>query len=623
MPVLQKIIAATPSGKFRGSKGSATKMKYGTAWPFLLPDISIELSAIRLGGRWSIRGEPCGEGLAYHHQQAVNLLWPELDNHRWHELCLKSMTENTATVLLGPKSSGKTHEAAKFALTEYFSAPDQTTILISSITIQGLELRIWGEIKKLWQMAKNRYDFLPGHLIDSKHCFSTDNIDEDEVRDLRNGIIGLACKVNHRFVGLGSYVGIKNKRVRLIADEAQFMTSSFLDSISNLDANPDFKVVILGNPLDPLDSLGKAAEPKGGWSSVGEPTKTTIWETNFKIKNKPGIAVNLVGTDSPNFDYPADQSPKYPYLICQSSIDSTIAFYSKQSQQYYTQCVGVMKTGLVSRRVINREMCRQFNCFDSVIWATTKRTKIYALDAAYGNIGGDRCIGGKIEWGKDVEGRTVVEVGNPVIVPVQYQLNGVPAEDQIAEFVKEDCEKDGIPPENVFFDATGRGSLGTSFARIWSSQVNPVEFGGNPTTRPVCQDIFIIDQKTKIKRLKLCTEEYSKFVTELWFSVRYTVESNQLRNLPQEVMEEGCQREWKIVKGNKIEIETKTEMKERTGRSPDLFDWLATAIEGARRKGFLISKLANEQIRKNDEWMRDLQRKSRALSASHKLNYAA
>jgi hypothetical protein len=88
-------------------------------------------------------------------------------------------------------------------------------------------------------------------------------------------------------------------------------------------------------------------------------------------------------------------------------------------------------------------------------------------------------------------------------------------------------------------------------------------------------------------------------------------------------MEEGCQREWKTVKGNKTEIESKVEMKERTGRSPDLFDWLATAVEGARRRGFQISKMANEQVNRSDQWMKDLQKKSRALAESGRLNYAA
>lgn len=584
-----------------------------------MPDLAVELACIRYGGRWKNKsGDQCGEGLYSHHLKAQATFWPEMDDHRWHRLCLRNMTENRITVLMGPGSSGKTHEAAKFALTEYFSAPDETTILISSTDIRGLELRIWGEIKKLWQIARERYE-IPGHLIDSKHCISTDDIQEDDIRDLRNGIIGIPCIVGQRFIGLGKYVGIKNKRVRLIADEAQFMQASFLESFSNLEKNPDFKAVILGNPLDPLDSLGKAAEPVDGWNSVGEPSKTTTWKTKFK----DGICVNLVGTDCPNFDFPQDQPPKYPYLICQSSIDSTVSFYGKKSQQYFTQCVGIMKTGLISRRVINSELCKQFKAHDTVIWATTKRTKIYSIDAAYGNLGGDRCVGGKIEFGKDIENRIVVEVGLPVIIPVMYQAGGSQPEDQIAEYVKTECEQYGIPPDCVFFDATGRGSLGTAFARIWSADVNPVEFGGNPTTRPVSQDIFIIDDKTKLRRLKLCSEHYSKFVTELWFSVRYAVESSQVRNLPIDVMDEGCQREWKIVKGNKIEIESKIEMKERTGRSPDLFDWLATAIEGARRKGFMISKLANEQINGSKDWMKELERKSRALGAGRNLNYAA
>lgn len=613
------------SASSKTKTGGMTKTKYGAIWPAASSDLQIELGCIQKGGTWkNKRGLVCGEGLQFHHQQVVNLCWPKTDNHRWHETCLKAMCENRVTVLMGPGSSGKTHEASKWALVEYWADPDNTTILISSTDARGLELRIWGEIKKLWQEAKDRFDWLPGHPLDSKHCLSTDKIEEDQIRDLRNGIIGIPCIVGTRFLGLGKYVGIKNTRVRLIADEAQFMPASFLESIPNLEKNlydpvnnRGFKAVILGNPLDPTDSLGKAAEPCDGWTSVGEPDKTTTWKTRFDN----GICVNLVGTDSPNFDFPQDEPPRFPYLVCNSSIASTVSFYSKQSQQYFTQCVGIMKTGLIARRVISREMCRQFETFDPVVWSTTKRTKIYAVDAAYGNIGGDRCVGGDIEFGKDIRERTVIEVHPPVIVPVTYQLQGTIPEDQIAEFVRGECENKGIPPENVFFDATGRGSLGTSFARIWSAQVNPIEFGGVSTLRPVCQDLFIVDEKTKTRRLKLCSEHYSKFVTELWFSVRYVVESNQLRSLPDEVMDEGCKREWKIVRGNRIEIETKAEMKLRTGRSPDMFDWLATAVEGARRRGFQISKLANE-MPQTQEWKETLLKKSLSLQRRSRLNFA-
>ena len=179
-----------------------------------------------------------------------------------------------------------------------------------------------------------------------------------------------------------------------------------------------------------------------------------------------------------------------------------------------------------------------------------------------------------------------------------------------------------IPPENVFYDSTGRGSLGTSFARIWSAQVNPVEFGGKATDRPVTLDHFILDPDTKRRRLKLCHEEYSKFVTELWFSVNYALNSGQIRELPRDVADEGCQREWIEVAGGRIEVEPKADMKERTGRSPDLFDWLVTCVEGARRRGFQISKLANdEDSTRNLEWLDDLRRQSDTLRSRHQLTH--
>jgi hypothetical protein len=134
--------------------------------------------------------------------------------------------------------------------------------------------------------------------------------------------------------------------------------------------------------------------------------------------------------------------------------------------------------------------------------------------------------------------------------------------------------------------------------------------------------LFKLDEKTKARRLVLCSEHYSKFVTELWYSVRYAIESNQIRSLPLDVMYEGCQREWKIVRGNRIEIETKEEMKLRTGRSPDLFDWLATAIEGARRKGYFISKLANEMPNNTKDWMVDMRNKQRFLGKRHQLDFS-
>src|SRR6185503_15727691 len=114
------------------------------------------------------------------------------------------------------------------------------------------------------------------------HAISTDDIEDgDRIRVLNKGIICIPCLAGGKYIGLSKYVGIKQKRVRLLADEAQLMGPTFLDAISNLGANPDFKAVLLGNPIDPMDPLGMAAEPYEGWTAMPEPTKTAVWTTRF------------------------------------------------------------------------------------------------------------------------------------------------------------------------------------------------------------------------------------------------------------------------------------------------------------------------------------------------------
>jgi hypothetical protein len=495
-------------------------------------------------------------------------------------------------------NSGKTHFAAWYSLCDYYVHPDDTCILISSTDLRGLELRVWGEIKTLHSLAQERYD-VPGNMIESKHAISTDEIGEEEIRDLRKGIIGIPCVQNGKFVGLGKYCGIKQKRMRLVADEASLMSANFLNAFANLDKNVDFRALVIGNPNDIMDPLGKAAEPKDGWGSHMEPEKTSVWDTRFM----GGRAVNLIGTDSPNFDDPEGTPARFPYLISREKIANTLSFFSQDSSEYYSQCIGSMKIGQMLKRVLTRDLCRKFLAFSKdVIW-DGPTTKIGGLDSAYG---GDRCITGHVEFGKALDGVIRILLHAPVIVPMRVGTGQDP-EDQISIFVKDYCKRMNVPPENFFHDSTGRGSLGTSLARIWSNQCNPVEFGGSPTNRPVSLDLWIWDEKERRRRMKRCDEHYSKFVTELWYTVRYAVEAGQVRGMPEDVLDEFCQREWRKTKGDKIEVETKVEMKERTGRSPDLADWASICFEGARRRGFQISRLASaEAVQESREWLRDL-----------------
>lgn len=597
-------------------------IKYGHVWPGNNA-LQIEIGCIRRGGSWTENGQTCGQGLPFHYEQMRRLLWPRLDGEhngqRWHVLTRDEILAHKVTVLMGSGGTGKTHSAAWIYLVDYWCHPEDTIVLVSSTDLRGLELRVFGEIKKLFEEAKTNHPGLPGNLIESKHAIATDNLDEETVRDLRKGIIGIPCVQNGKFVGLGKYVGIHQKRVRLIADEAQFMGASFLSAFANLNQNEDFKATILGNPNDPYDPLGKAAEPVDGWASHMQPGKTSVWDTKFM----QGRCVNLIGTDSPNFDFP---QTRFKYLPHKQQIAETLASWGMDSMEYHSQCVGSMRTGELLRRVLTRDLIRQFEAQSKVVWKGTPIIRIYGLDSAYG---GDRCVGGYIEFGEDITGKTILAAADCWMIPIRIATGKSP-EDQIADRVRSDCDTLGIPPENMFHDSTGRGSLGTALARVWSAQTNPVEFGGRPTDRPVTLDMFIRDPQTGQRRLKRCDEHYVNFVTELWYTIRYAVEASQIRNLPEDVVEELCMRQWDKTKDDKRQVEpkrgtpNKPGMKERTGRSPDMGDWFAICLEGARRRGFKISKLANEESEAaNLQWLEDLRVAARRRSERHVLDYRA
>jgi hypothetical protein len=390
----------------------------------------------------------------------------------------------------------------------------------------------------------------------------------------------------------------------MLADELQFLPRQFVDSISNMNKNPYFKCVGSGNPKDTTDALGVLCEPAahlGGWDGgIDQVPKTKTWEIRFPH----GICIQLCGSDSPNLD----GKMGIP-LITQEQIDTDIKFYGKDSIQYSMMDMGMMPRGQGNRRVITRNMCLKFGAMEEPVWATTEHTKVGFVDAAYRGVGGDRTVFGELQFGLNSEGKNILTLIDTMVLPIR-DIPGDMPEDQIAVQVRAQCEIRKIAPDHVFFDSTGRGSLMSAFARLWSPHVVPVEFGGKCSDRNVATGIDVA-----------CCDYYSKFVTELWYSVRLVIECGQFRGMTEEVMMEGCMREWTFVGSNKIEVETKDKMKLKSGRSPDLFDALAAGVEGARRLGFQIERITDRRrTREEERWKVDLKERARAIWARCELS---
>lgn len=287
-------------------------------------------------------------------------------------------------------------------------------------------------------------------------------------------------------------------------------------------------------------------------------------------------------------------------------------------------------------RYASRQACQKFGSFEPPNWRDSRITKVAFLDAAYRGVGGDRCVFGEIQFGYEVDnegmmkastmlnalanqvvqpkgGRQILALIDLMIVPVVAERDSDQPEDQIVQFVNQQLGNRGIPNGHFFYDAGARTTLVSAFARNNMIECNTVDCGGRPSESPVSAEIQ-----------KQCCDYYSKFVTELWFSVRYVVESRQFRGMTEEACTEFGQREWKLVSGNRIEIESKKDMKVKTGRSPDIADAIAIGVYGARKLGFLIQKLASPSrvVDRNQGWKDDLRKKARALSDSGVLNYS-
>lgn len=586
--------------------------KYGAFWTEDVSDLQIEITCIRNGGQWeSDDGTQCGKGLFHHHLRLQKMLYPGKAWHRWNLLLLEQFCYKKFIGIAGAASTGKTRESADWAVANYICFFDQITVIASSTDLKMLERRIWGAIKRAWTGAKKLFPAINGRVLNSDKSIVTEDWTDGEiaVRDFINGIVCIPSVVGGEFKGLGKFVGLKNNRIIQIADELQFMQPGFLDAISNLAKNPFHQCIGIGNPKDREDVLGKLCEPsklRGGWDGYEPSDKTQVWDTVWP----DGVCVNLVGTDSPNFDTPEGEPVPYPYLITRKQIQADLELFGKESWRFEMFNQGVFPESSSARRIFTRQLCEQHRAMEEPMWDDKELKHFGSLDAAYGSIGGDRCV--FMEWamGRDVDGRLILaQIGPPFLVPVSGKKSYSP-EDQISHWCKRECEARGISPEYFGFDSTGRGSLVSSLAKIWSPYVVTVEFGGPPTDRQVSKEIKVA-----------CKDYYVNFVSELWYQFRNAVEAKQIRGLTANVIEEGCLRGWSVKALGKIQVEPKDECRVRMGRSPDLMDAAVVGLEIARRNGFEISNLNPQARRQNMAWLYNLKTVHRQVQQASQLNY--
>ncbi len=580
-------------------RSAATTTRYGCPWA-TSDAARIELECIRLGGTWTTSdGVTHGLGLAHHVRAFATIVWPWFIWQRWAVMLLEELCKPRHRLgCFGPSSAGKSSPTALAYLIFYFARPHNTTVLLSSTTRDELELRIWGEMKMLWREAKDQYDWLPGHLTDSKQMISTDD-KATEGRDLRNGIIGRPMKVGNKWLvgsGASPFVGIKNDYVYVAADELGLCPGGILEALANLTVNPQCCFTGLGNLGDLDTPLGQILEPVNGWDSLPDSNVSRAYDTRWNN----GRAVQFIGTDSPNLDYPEGAEP-FPKIIGRRYLKQCSEDYGLDTPLYNMFAAGKIPRGTMENRVITDADVVRNNGYEPVVWGHEALTTLYCADISYLADHGDRTVGRPITFGKDAEG--VMRLAFPerplVYAPSDRATGSI--EEQLAYLMMAECIRLSIPPSRVFWDGTGRSSFTAAFMRLpsWLGESptagHAIEFGGTASNRPN----FLkrkyeedLDARRKKGDLLPCDEVFDRFVSELWYAFYALVIAKQCRGIDRETVKEGEKRTWKLTAGNRISVEPKREMKLRVGRSPDAFDCVVTGLEGARRLGFPLGALA-------------------------------
>lgn len=520
------------------------------------------------------------QGKYYYRRRAIQMLWSEQDViwHSWMDRMLQSWCDYNWTVWTGPAGSGKSLAAALFGLQYWMEDPTHTSVIMASTTKSALARRLWFYVQDLHSKIPPEAGF-KGEAIYSEYMIRW------RAGDKKNGIFGVAVEEGPIEEALHNLIGFHNKRVALMVDEAPGVREALFGACDNLSKNPEFKCLMMGNAESREDPHGRFSEPVYGWPSV-DPEVDEQWETQGAMAKGNGVCVFFDGRKSPAIQDP-DGAKRFPFLINQDQIDSALDYYkTPDDPRFWSQSIGFWPPVTLKRTVLDERIVLNNSVKESAVWYTSFQW-CAALDPSYE--GGDRKVFQPFKLGQlggDDHERWQIEFVKPVELKISVKDNKE-IHYQIVQQCIDLCEMLEIPPDRFALGASGEGGgLLSIFRREWGSVVG-IEEAGAVSGRPVSRS-----------NPRLCSEEYDRVVTELWFAVREFAIHGCLRGMPEEALREFYTRRWEV-QNHKVRLETKKELKKHFKRSPDYGDAISFCVELSRRLGAIAG---NPELQKVDNW---------------------
>lgn len=548
------------------------RKKYNHYWPDEANDLTIELAAFKRG----ITVEQGGLGKLQHFINCVDALFnheESLMRFDWNPFAMRifeAACEHKYLAVAGCAGSSKTESVVMWGLINYIADPQNTTVLLTSTSLKDSRLRGWGRMTKYWQFIPG----LPGKLVDSQGMIKFMDPATGETSS-DSGIFLLAGDPSKEKEAIGKMIGFKNRTIIVLADELAELSPAILEaSEGNLESGKQyFQFIGLSNPASYYDPFGELARPKDGWGSITP--SSTEWETDR------GYCIRLDGELSPNV---LAGKTLYHYMITKEEIDAKRQSLGENSPQFWRMYRGFWcPTGTAAGLYTEQDIMQYGGEERGVDWADgSSPVRVAFLDTAFSD-GGDRAVVQLGSIGKTRAGKRVLLLDRGFIrIKTDLTKKNEPLNFQIANRFKEICIENGVRISNAGVDATGGGApFADILSVIWGTGFYRCFFGGSPSDRIASSS----DERT-------CKEAFYDRVSEIWGVGVELMRTGQLKGLYFELIQELTGRLYKTHKrgtGMCIAVESKKDMRRRTGKSPDIADAALGLVDLCRERLMLDS----------------------------------
>jgi hypothetical protein len=597
--------------------------KYGRLWTprngAVVTPLRLEMDAFLMG----LTPEEGGLGKATHYRNVVSTIWPTYSWHKWAELraqafCKVNVEEDaetgnkfvrSVTGLAGGTDSGKSYDMAAWALVNWFVDPLNTMVIVVSTSKIDAKQRIWAALVKMYREA-HAVGIAAGRLIESMDIIKLSD-EEGKAIDASVGvsdassIMLLAAGDEYKDDAQKRLQGKKNRRIVLVIDELQDCSSSVInEAIWGFKGAQELHVVGAGNPSSIFDPHGKFCEPIKGWMSVDE--ETPNWK--IKVAGIEGLALRFDSEkDNPNQQsFDKGKGLRYPFLPKPNDVAIAKKELGDLNPQFWRKFRGFWPPADADDcTIVSDVLLARHGALDKPIWDGTPKD-IAGIDPSYTE-GGDRFVFTHMKWGKLISGKWAIALEK------QYVLNrrAGSQEDFQYEMIQQIHDlsiKLGIPNQWMGVDASAGGIFWSIGERELLRGWHAVSFAGAASDLPVSAQYAMRNEVTG--KPQVGKELFHNMSSELCFVSRYFLECEQLKGVTPDLAWEMTQRKY-VRRTRKIIIESKTDMKKRIGKSPDLFDSFSVGLFVARKVfgAMAGSEAIEEKKRKNKQSFKELKQR--------------